>query len=61
MSYSRLGRAGEADAALLAGQESVEGKPRSRLDLGTPVQGFWFDRAFAQILLRESKALIDRQ
>ena len=37
----------------------MEGKPRGSLDLGTPVQGFWFARSFARILLRESKRLID--
>jgi hypothetical protein len=61
MSYSKLGRAAEADATLLAGLENAEGRQRGRLDLGTPVQGFWFDRAFARILLRESKTLIERQ
>ncbi len=59
MSYQKLGRADEAGAELVAGEELVEGKPKGRLDLGTPVQGFWFDRAFARILLRESKGLID--
>jgi eukaryotic-like serine/threonine-protein kinase len=61
MSYGKLGRTAEADAAFLAGQEGVDGRLKGRLDLGTPVQGFWFDRAFARILLRESKGLIDRQ
>jgi hypothetical protein len=61
MSYCKLGRAAEADAALSAGLENAEGRQRGRLDLGTPVQGFWFDRSFARILLRESKTLIDRQ
>jgi eukaryotic-like serine/threonine-protein kinase len=59
MSYQKLGRTDEAGAELVAGEELVEGKPKGRLDLGTPVQGFWFDRAFARILLRESKGLID--
>ncbi len=59
MSFQKLGRNEEAATDLVAGEELVEGKPRGRLDLGTPVQGFWFDRAFARILLRESKGLID--
>jgi eukaryotic-like serine/threonine-protein kinase len=59
MAYQKLGRTDEAGAQLVAGEELVEGKPKGRLDLGTPVQGFWFDRAFARILLRESKGLID--
>lgn len=58
MAYQKLGRADEAGAQLIAGEELVEGKPKGRLDLGTPVQGFWFDRSFARILLRESKGLI---
>ncbi|HEY4989763.1 MAG TPA: protein kinase [Opitutaceae bacterium] len=61
MSDQKLGRTIEAGAQLLAGEELVEGRQRGRLDLGlgTPVQGFWFDRALARILLRESKGLID--
>jgi eukaryotic-like serine/threonine-protein kinase len=61
VSYQKLGRAEEAGSELLAGDEIAEGKMKGRLDLGTPVQGFWFDRAFARVLLRESKSLIDRQ
>jgi serine/threonine protein kinase len=60
-SCQQLGRTEEAGAQLQAGEEIAEGKMKGRLDLGTPVQGFWFDRAFARILLRESKSLIDRQ
>jgi tetratricopeptide (TPR) repeat protein len=59
MSYQELKRPDEAGAALLSGEELVEGKPKGRLDLGTPIQGFWFDRSFARILLHESKGLID--
>jgi tetratricopeptide (TPR) repeat protein len=59
MSSQRLGKPDEAATELVAGEELVEGKPRGRLDLGTPVQGFWFDRSFARILLREAKGLID--
>jgi tetratricopeptide (TPR) repeat protein len=59
MSCQRLGRTDEAGTYLVAGEELVEGKSKGRLDLGTPVQGFWFDRSFARILLRESKALIN--
>jgi tetratricopeptide (TPR) repeat protein len=61
ISYQKLGRAEEAGTELQAGEEIAEGKMKGRLDLGTPVQGFWFDRAFARILLRESKSLMDRQ
>ena len=59
MAYHRLGRPDEARAELLAGREIVEGKFKSRLDAGGPVQGFWFDWLFARILLRESMAVLE--
>ncbi len=58
MSCQKLGQADEARSNFIAGNELVEDKPKGRLDLGTPVQGFWFDRSFAQILLREAKGVI---
>jgi len=54
MSYHRLGRTEEARAEMAAGREIVENKFKTRLDIGGPVQGFWFDWLFARILLRES-------
>jgi serine/threonine protein kinase len=54
LSCQRLGRVAEARTELLAGREIVESKSRTRADRGTPVQGFWFDWEFVQILLRES-------
>jgi tetratricopeptide (TPR) repeat protein len=59
MAYHQLGREGEAQAALAAGREIVERKYKTRLDAGGPVQGFWFDWAFAQVLLREGTALLE--
>jgi hypothetical protein len=59
MSFFRQGRAEEASAGLPAGEEIAEGRSKGRLDHGTPVQGFWFDREFARILVREARALID--
>jgi serine/threonine protein kinase len=59
LSLFRQGRAEEAAAEMPAGEEIAESRLKGRLDHGTPVQGFWFDRAFARILVRESKALID--
>ena len=59
MSYQRLGRHNEARTELEAGREMVESKFRQRLDAGGPVQGFWFDWAFARVLLRESNALLE--
>jgi serine/threonine protein kinase len=55
----RLGRVDDARAGLAAGRELIEHKFRSRLDLGSPVHGFWFDWLFARILLRECAALLD--
>lgn len=60
MAYHQLGRAEEARAELLMGREIVDNKlNKSRSERGTPIQGFWFDWAFARILLRESAALIE--
>jgi eukaryotic-like serine/threonine-protein kinase len=51
-----LGQGEAAAGELAAGLAIVEGKFKARLDRGTPVQGFWFDWAFAHILLRECLA-----
>ncbi len=55
----QLGREPEARAELEQGRAIVDRKFRGRMDRGTPVQGFWFDWAFARILLRESATLIE--
>jgi hypothetical protein len=54
-----LGRDEEARAELAAGRETIESKFKGRMDSGTPVQGFWFDWAFARILLHEAATLIE--
>jgi hypothetical protein len=59
MCYERLGRHPEAVAELAAGEELAGGNRKMNLDLGTPVQGFWFDRAFATLLLGESRELTE--
>ena len=59
MAYARLGRDAEAQAELAIGREIVERKYQNRMDMGGPVQGFWFDWALAQILLREGTALLE--
>ena len=59
MSCYRLGRDDEARTELQVGREIVESKYRQRLDAGGPVQGFWFDWAFARVLLRECTALLE--
>jgi hypothetical protein len=57
MAYFQLGRDAEAEAELARGRDAIEGKFKTRLDRGTPIQGFWFDWLFARILLREAMAL----
>jgi hypothetical protein len=59
MSLHQLGQLDEARAELAAGREPINSKFKGRMDLGTPVQGFWFDWAFARILLREATTLIE--
>ena len=59
MASHRLGRHAEAQAGLAVGQQIIEQKFRTRLDAGGPVHGFWFDWAFARILLRECMALLE--
>ncbi|MBE2214638.1 MAG: serine/threonine protein kinase [Opitutaceae bacterium] len=58
MTLVRLGRSDEARAELVQAEEMVDAKFRGRPDRGTPVQGFWFDWAFARILLREAQTLV---
>ena len=59
MSYQQLGQTDQARAELAAGREPIESRFKGRMDGGTPVQGFWFDWAFARILLREATTLIE--
>ncbi len=57
MADAQSGRADEARAELRAGQTMVEANWGDPLARGTPTQGFWFDWAFAHVLLREATAL----
>ena len=60
MAFHRIGRSAEAQFELQTGRGIVESKlNKQRPDRGTPIQGFWFDWAFAQILLREAAALVE--
>jgi hypothetical protein len=59
MSYHRLGQVAEARTELAAGREIIETKFKNRLEVGGPVQGFWFDWIFARVLLRESVAVLE--
>jgi len=58
MADQQLGKTDEARSQLAQARETIENKFKSPLDRGTPMQGFWFDWVFAQILLREAKASI---
>jgi eukaryotic-like serine/threonine-protein kinase len=58
MADQRLGRAPEARAEFLKGRDMIEAG-KERHTLGSPVQGFWFDWAFARVLLREATALME--
>jgi hypothetical protein len=58
MSQQRLGKTAEAVAELKQGRELVEAKFHARLTAGSVEEGFWFDWATAQILLREAGALL---
>jgi hypothetical protein len=61
MSCQQQGQAWKAEARteLASGREIIEAKFKGPLNLGTPVQGFWFDWVFARILLREATALVE--
>lgn len=59
MAYQETGRPKEAHLELSSGREILEMKSRGGQDLGTPVQGFWFDWIFARILLKEATMLLD--
>jgi serine/threonine protein kinase len=58
MAYFQLGRGAEAHAELAAARHPIETHFRASNDRGSPVHGFWFDWAFARVLLREATALI---
>jgi hypothetical protein len=59
MSDQKLGKTDEAHSQLEEAREIIENKFKSQLDLGTPMQGFWFDWLFARILLNEAAALVE--
>jgi eukaryotic-like serine/threonine-protein kinase len=59
MSDQKLGKTNEARSQLEEAREIIENKFKSQLDLGTPMQGFWFDWVFARVLLNEAAALVE--
>jgi serine/threonine protein kinase len=60
MARKQMGEAEVARAELGTALGLLENKFRSGMDRGrgTPVQGFWFDFAFARILLREAAVVV---
>ncbi len=60
MARARMGQPEQAQVDLQVAAELLEGRLRSGMDRGrgTPVQGFWFDYAFARILLREASVVV---
>ena len=59
MSDQKLGKTDEARFELAEAREIIGNKFKTQLDLGTPMQGFWFDWLFARILLDEAVTLIE--
>ncbi|HEU5078862.1 MAG TPA: serine/threonine-protein kinase [Opitutaceae bacterium] len=59
LAETRLGQIDAARVDLTAAREILSAKTKTMEDRGTPIQGFWFDWAFARILLRESAESID--
>ena len=55
LSNQRLGKTQAARSELGLAREIIDTKFKNELDRGTPIQGFWFDWVFAQILLKEAK------
>jgi serine/threonine protein kinase len=58
MAHFQMGRGVEAQATLAQARARVESKARAPADRGSPINGFWFDWAFARVLLREAGTLI---
>jgi serine/threonine protein kinase len=58
MAYWQQGQAEQARAELAQGHDAVVAKFAEGLDHGSAPTGFWFDWAFARILLREAEGLM---
>jgi eukaryotic-like serine/threonine-protein kinase len=58
MASFRLGKTSDARSELAQARQVIEAKYQNQLERGSPMQGFWFDWAFARILLREAEGLI---
>ncbi|MBD5781136.1 serine/threonine protein kinase [Pelagicoccus sp. NFK12] len=58
MASYQMGRTEEAESAYRAAARLVESKYLTNIDPGNPVQGFWFDWAFARVIMREASRLL---
>ncbi len=61
MAYYRLGRAAEATDEWAKAQAILDERSQGGLTAGSPTQGFWFDWAFARILMREATTLLENK
>jgi tetratricopeptide (TPR) repeat protein len=57
MDFFRTSHPEEALNELAKARKSIENSPKGNFDLGSASEGFWFDWAFARILLREANDL----
>jgi hypothetical protein len=60
MSCYRSGQTDEARSQLAQAREIIEDKFQRGLERGDNTMGFWYDWAFARILLQEATAMIDK-
>ncbi|HEX2099130.1 MAG TPA: serine/threonine protein kinase, partial [Candidatus Synoicihabitans sp.] len=58
LATQQLGDSAAAAESLQEARALVESRFKGTLEKGTPMQGFWFDWAFARVLLREAITLI---
>ncbi len=54
LANQHLGKTQAARSELAQARQIIDNKFKNELDRGTPIQGFWFDWVFAQILLKEA-------
>ena len=59
MSQHRLGQADKARMELDRARELISSHEMAPFERGSPVNGFWFDWAFARILIREAANLME--
>lgn len=58
MASYQMGRTDDAETAYRDAARLVDSKFLTNIDLGNPVQGFWFDWAFSRVVMREASRLL---